>query len=162
MKNYIIEIRWAGIFTIVSILWVILEKMLGLHDTAIGKQPAVSMLFAIPAILVYVLALLEKKKKVFNGQMSWKDGVVSGMILSLFIAVLSPITQWIAFTVISPEFFLKAVKFYTDKHILTETRALEMFNLPAYMKKSITESLSMGVITSAVVAFIVKTKTSKS
>jgi hypothetical protein len=161
MKNYIIEIRWAFIFTVTAILWAGIEKLMGMHDSKIGSQPVFSMLFAIPAIFVYVLALLEIKQKKFNGVMSWKEGVVSGFVMSLFVAVLSPVSQWATYTLISPEFFAKAVKFYTDKHILTETRALEAFNLAAYMKKSITESLSMGVITSALVALIVKTKTAK-
>jgi len=162
MKNYIIEIRWAFIFTITAILWAGIEKLMGMHDSNIGTQPVFSFLFAIPAIAVYFLALLEKKQKTYNGNMSWKEGVVSGFVMSLFVAVLSPIAQWAIYTQISPEFFAKAVKFYTNRHILTEERALEAFNIQAYMKKSITESLSMGVITSALVALIVKTKTPKS
>lgn len=162
MKNYIIEIRWAFIFTVASLLWAGIEKLVGMHDSNIGTQPVFSLLFGIPAIAIYVLALLEKKQKVYNGKMSWKEATVSGIVLSLFVAVLSPVAQWAIYTLISPEFFPKAIKFYTDKKIVTETRALEMFNVQAYMKKAITESLSMGVITSALVALMVQTKNKKS
>lgn len=161
MKNYIIEIRWAFIFTVAAILWAGIEKLFGMHDSNIGTQPIFSLLFGIPAIAIYFLALLEKKQKVFKGHMSWKEGTVSGIILSLFVAVLSPIAQWAIFTLISPEFFAKAIKFYTEKHTMTEARALEMFNVQAYMKKGITEALSMGVITSALVALFVKSKNPK-
>jgi hypothetical protein len=161
MKTFIIEIRWAFIFTVTAILWAGIEKLMGMHDSKIGSQPMFSILFAVPAIFVYVLALLEIKQKKFNGVMTWKEGVVHGFVMSLFVAVLSPVSQWATYMLISPEFFAKAVNFYTDKHIMTETRALEVFNIQAYLKKCVIESLSMGVITSVLVALIVKTKTPK-
>lgn len=161
MKNYIIEIKWAAIFSAVSLLWIVVEKLAGLHDQNIAHQQAYSMIFALPAIVVFVLALRDKKNNSFGGNMSWKEGVISGIIMSLFIAVLSPIVQWIGYTVVSPEFFAKAIKHFTDSRILTEAKAMEIFNLPAYMKKGITEALSMGVITSALVALFVKSKNPK-
>lgn len=161
MKNYTTEIKWAAIFTIASILWMLIEKMTGLHDTNIGKQPVYSMLFAIPAIAIYFLALLDKKKTAFNGVMGWKEGLISGMILSVFVAVLSPMAQWVSFTMISPEYFPNAIKFYTNKHLMTEAKAIEYFNFSSFMKKGVFDALSMGVITSALVAFIVQTKTPK-
>ncbi len=161
MKNYMIEIRWAFIFTVATMLWAGIEKLFGMHDANLGTQPVFSMLFAVPAIAIYAMAMFEKKQKVYNGKMSWKDGTISGIVLSLFIAVLSPVAQWAIFELISPDFFAKATQFYTDKKILTQTRALEMFNIQAYMKKSITESLSMGVITAAIVALIVQSKKPK-
>lgn len=161
MKNYIIEIKWAVIFSGASLLWIVIEKMTGLHDQNIANQQAYSLIFALPAIVIFALALRDKKKNALNGTMQWKEGVISGIILSLFIAVLSPVVQWIGYTVISPQFFPNAVKHFTDSHILTEAKAMEIFNLPAYMKKGITEALSMGVITSALVALFVKSKTPK-
>lgn len=137
MKNYIIEIRWAFIFTLASILWAGIEKLVGLHDSKIGTMPAFFLLFAIPAVAIYFLSLLEKKEKVFNGNMSWKEGTVCGIVLSLFIAVLSPVAQWAIYTLISPEYFAKAIKFYTEKHVLTEARAVEQFNIAAYMKREL-------------------------
>lgn len=162
MKNYIIEIRWAFIFIVATVLWAGIEKLMGLHDSKIGTMPFFFLFFAIPAVAIYVLALLEKKEKIYHGQMSWKEATVSGIVLSLFIAFLNPVAQWAIYTLISPEYFAKAVKLYTDKHTLTEAQAMARFNLPAYMKQSITESLSIGVITSALVALFVQTKNKKS
>jgi hypothetical protein len=60
MKNSRIEIKWAVIFAIVGLLWMFGEKLAGLHDEHINKHPSYSFLFAIPAIAVYVFALLDK------------------------------------------------------------------------------------------------------
>ncbi|MDY0089018.1 MAG: hypothetical protein RBR78_01495 [Flavobacteriaceae bacterium] len=68
MKNLKIEIKWAVIFSLMMLLWMLLEKLTGLHSTHIDKHAYISNLFAIPAILIYVLALKDKKKNFYNGQ----------------------------------------------------------------------------------------------
>lgn len=158
MKNFTIEIKWAAIFTVASVLWAGVEKFSGLHDAQIGKQPVYSMLFALPAIFIFFLALRDKKKRFFSGQMSWKQGMISGMILSVFIAVLSPVAVWFAYSVLSPGYFPKAIQYYTETRTMTQTQAELYFSMTAFMKKGVADALSMGVITSAVVALIVQSK----
>ena len=62
MKNLKTEIKWAIIFTLMTICWMLVEKLTGLHSTHIGKHMVYTKLYAIPSVLVYVLALLDKKK----------------------------------------------------------------------------------------------------
>src|SRR5690606_9136177 len=64
----------------------------------------------LPAIIVMVMALQDKKKHDYGGQMSYMQGLVSGIILSAFIALISPLTQWITSFVISPEYFPNVIK----------------------------------------------------
>lgn len=92
MKNIKIEIKWAIIFSVVGLLWMVLEKLTGLHGKYIDYHLYLTNLFAIPAIIVMVMALKDKKKNFYNGQMSYKQGLISGTILSIIIAVLSPLT----------------------------------------------------------------------
>lgn len=93
MKNIKIEIKWAIIFSLIVLLWMLLEKLSGLHSTYIDYHLYLTNLFAIPAIWVMVLALKDKKKNYYSGQMSYKQGLIFGIILSLIIALLSPLTQ---------------------------------------------------------------------
>lgn len=60
MKNIKIEFKWAIIFTVIMIVWMFIEKLVGLHSTHISKHEKLSSLFAIIAISIYVLALLDK------------------------------------------------------------------------------------------------------
>ena len=92
MKNIKIELKWAIIFSVVGLLWMVLEKLTGLHGKYIDYHLYLTNLFAIPAIIVMVMALKDKKKNFYNGQMSYKQGLISGTILSIIIAVLSPLT----------------------------------------------------------------------
>ncbi len=81
MKNIQIEIKWAIIFSIVGLLWMLLEKLSGLHSTYIDYHLYLTNLFAIPAIIMMVMALKDKKKNFYNGKMNYKQGLVSGIIL---------------------------------------------------------------------------------
>jgi hypothetical protein len=47
MSQYKIEIKWALIFFIVSLIWIFLEKLVGLHDAHIDKHPIYTNFFAI-------------------------------------------------------------------------------------------------------------------
>jgi len=159
MKQFKIEIKWAVVFMIASIVWTVIEKMAGFHDIRIHQQVMFSALFAIPAIAIYVLMLREKKQKYFNGNMSWQQGFISGIFLAVFVAVLSIVAQFISYTFISPEFFPNMIKYTVNSHRMTEEVAQANFNLQSAVKRGVFDALSYGVLTSAIVALFVKTKT---
>ena len=62
MKNIKIELKWAFIFILTMLLWMLFEKSMGWHDEKIADHATYTNFFAIPAILVYVFALLDKKR----------------------------------------------------------------------------------------------------
>ncbi|WP_309641669.1 DUF4199 domain-containing protein [Flavobacterium sp.] len=158
MKKFSIEIRWAIQFSIFTLVWMIIEKSVGLHDQYIAKQAIYTNLFAIIAITIYVLALLDKKKNYYQGKMDWKQGFLCGLVLSFVIAVLSPMVQYITFTYITPNFFAKITEYAVSHKIQTQAQAETFFSMKSYILQGIFGALSMGVITAALVALVVKTK----
>ena len=62
MKSKLIEIKWAIIFTIIALLWMMFEKSMGWHDALIAKHALYTNWFGLIAILVYIVALLDKRK----------------------------------------------------------------------------------------------------
>ena len=94
MKNIQIEIKWALIFSITGLVWMVLEKLCGLHGKYIDYHLYLTNLFAIPAIIIMVMALKDKKKNFYGGQMNYKQGLISGLVLSAIIALLSPLTRF--------------------------------------------------------------------
>ncbi|MCX2679145.1 DUF4199 domain-containing protein [Galbibacter sp. EGI 63066] len=162
MSKYKIEIKWAFIFMGVGLLWMLLEKLSGLHSTHIDKHMYLTNLFAIPAIIMFVLALKDKKKKFYNGQMTFKQGFVCGLIISVIIAVFGPVTQWITSYVITPEYFPNVIDYSLETgYHDTREEAEAFFNYGNYAKQSVLWGLIMGVVTSAIVAFFVRTKNQK-
>lgn len=158
MEKFKIEFKWAIIFSISLLVWMYFEKTMGWHAEKVKFQPIFTMLFGIIAIILYVLALLEKKKNYFDQKMDWKQGFLSGAILSLFIAAFSPIVQYISFELISPEFFSNMISYKTAKNQMTVEAAEKYFSMSNYIYTNTFASLSTGIVTAAIVAFFVKSK----
>ena len=162
MKKTKIEIKWAIIFSVVSLLWMLLEKLSGLHGEHIDYHMYLTNLFAIPAIVMMVLALKDKKKNYYSGQMTYKQGLISGIIVSVFIAILSPLTQWITSYVISPEYFPNIIKRSVELgYYKTTEDATAEFNYANYAVYSVVGALMTGILTTAIVMLFLRSKTTQ-
>lgn len=140
----------------------VLEKLSGLHGKYIDYQMYLTNLFAIPAIITMVLALKEKKNRFYNGQMNYLQGLISGVILSIFIALLSPLTQWITSYVITPEYFPNVIKRSVELGYYKSIEEAESyFNYQNYAIQSTIGSLVMGIITSAIAMIFIRSKSKK-
>lgn len=158
MKNYCIEIKWGVIYIIASIAWMFLEKAVGLHDVHIDKHPIYTMLFIFVAIAIYAMAIRDKKKNFFNGVMTWKQGFVSGIVMTAVAALLTPLMQYISSTFITPDFFKNAIAYSVEHHKSTREQAESYFNLKSYIYQATFGTLSFGVVISAISAYFNKTK----
>lgn len=158
MKKFAIEIKWGVQFSIASLVWMIVEFSAGLHDVHIDKQLIYTNLFAIVAIALYALALREKKYVFYKGIMTWKQGFMSGVVLSIVICILSPLVQYLTYTFITPNFFTTIIKYFVEHHFKTQEQAEAYFSLKSYILQGIFGSLSMGIITAAIVALFLKNK----
>ena len=158
MKKFGIEIKWAINFSIITLLWMILEHSLGWHDENIGKHAIYTNFFIIIAIFTYFIAIKDKKDNFYARNMTFRKGFVSGVMLSIFIAILSPIVQYISFKFIAPNFFENIINYTVTHKIQTQIQAEDYFNLKSYTIQGFFGSLSMGVVTSAIIAYFLKSK----
>jgi hypothetical protein len=159
MPTIKIEIKWAILFSVMGLAWMFLEKLSGLHSTYIDYHLYLTNLFAIPAIWVMVLALKEKKKVYYNGNISYKQGLISGIILSVIIALFSPITQWITTFIITPEYFPNVIKRSVEiGYYKTTAEAESNFNYSNYAVQGAIAAFIMGLITTSVAMIFIRTK----
>ena len=156
MKNYQTEIKWGIIFTIVGLLWMVFEKAMGWHDELIEKHPLYTNLFGIIAILIYFLALRDKRENFFNGIMSWRQGFISGIIVTIVITLFTPLSQYLVYQYISPDYFTNIIEYSVGNDRLNRKDADALFNLKSYIIQSTSWALVMGVVTAAIVAWILK------
>jgi hypothetical protein len=144
MKNIRIEFKWALLFSLMGLLWMVLEKLTGLHDRYIDYHPYLTNLFAIPAIVVMVMALNDKKRNFYNQEMGYVQGFVSGLILSV---------------VITPEYFSNAIQRSVEIGNFNSTAEAEAnFNYPNYAIQGAIGALVMGILTTAVAMIFIRTK----
>lgn len=156
MGNRKIEIKWAIIFTIATLLWMCFEKAMGWHSNKIADHATMTNFFAIIAIGIYVFALLNKRKAYYNGFITWKQGFISGVILSLFVMLLNPLAGLLIHKVISPEYFPNVIAYAIESGQSTKAEAEAYFNLTSYLIQGAVFSLIIGIITGAIVSIFVK------
>lgn len=159
MHQIRIEVKWAIIFSLMTLAWMVLERISGLHGKYIDYHLYLTNLFAIPAILVMVMALRDKKASFYSGKMSYKQGLISGIILSAFIAILSPITQWITSYIITPEYFPTVIQRSVELgYYGTIAEAEANFNYMNYARQGLLGALVMGIATTALAMIFIRTK----
>lgn len=158
MKKFKIEFKWAIYIIILFLAWMTIEKQLGFHNEKLKWQVFFGMLIVIPNFVLYYLALRDKKNNFYNGEMNWKQGFYSAMVISFIIVLFSPFTQFITYEFISPNFFDNMIALSVERGKLTEEEAKSFFNLSASIWQSISSGLSFGVVLGAIVAYIIRTK----
>jgi len=159
MKNLKIEVKWALIFILSTLLWMVLERAVGLHDQYIGEHAIYTNLFAIVAITIFVFALLDKRKKSYGGVMTYQQGLVSGLIISAMVAAFSPLGQYITSTIITPDYFANIIRYSVENGLMEQKDAEEYFNLQSYIVQGVFGALVMGTVTSAIVALFTRKST---
>ena len=158
MSKYRIEIKLAIIFSVVMILWMMGEKMFGLHDEFIAEHAFYSSFFAIVAIGIYLLALYDKRKNYHNGIMSWQEGFKSGAILTAGIVILSPFVQLLISQIITPDYFQNITDYSITTGEMTREEAEAYFSLKSYIIQSMVWAAITGLITAAIAALILRRK----
>lgn len=149
MKNYRVEFKWAVIYMIMTFVWALIAKSLGFHSDRIASGQIFNTLIIIPSFLVYVLSIMEKSKIRYQGLITFKQGFVSGMILTLFVTILGPLTPLFS-VMISPDFFNSAIQFVVSNKTMTEADAAEYFNLTTFIVHGIIAAPVFGLVFSAI------------
>ncbi|WP_343849958.1 DUF4199 domain-containing protein [Algoriphagus jejuensis] len=158
MKNIKIEIKWGVLFILIGLIWMVFEKTMGWHDVHIDQHATYSMFFAPIAIAIYVFGLIDKKRNFYHGRMSYMQGFVAGLIITLIVVILTPLSQYITSTFITPEFFNNVIAYSVSSGAMEQVAAEEYFNLKNYIIQGTVFAAVMGLITSAVVAAFLKSK----
>jgi hypothetical protein len=158
MSKFSIEIKWGVIFSAASIAWMIVEKSLGYHDNHIGLEPLFSNIFGIFAFAIFFFGILEEKKRIYKNNMTWTQGFISGVYLAFFCTAFCPVAQYIVYTFVSPDFFKNMVNYRVLHHEQTREKAEAVFNLGSYIAQAVSFTMSMGVLTAAIVALLLRTK----
>jgi hypothetical protein len=157
MQKIALELKWAVIFVVAGLIWMLLEKLSGLHSTRIEWHPVVTNFFIVVAVAVYWLALKEKRKSL-GGTISFKQAFISGLIISFIVTVLTPLWQYINLNIISPGYFKNVTAYSVENKLMTAEVAADYFSMKNYIIQSTIFAPIAGIITSLLVALIVSRK----
>lgn len=154
------ELKWAIVYVVMTMAWALLGKGLGFHDTNIAAGAIFNTLIIIPSVIIYVLAMREKKLKHYGGQISYKQAFMSGLVLTLFVTILGPVYP--AFTnAISPDFFDNSIRFMVTSDQMSEADAVKQFTLTSFIIQGFFGSIVFGLVYAAIISIFLRSKNSK-
>ncbi|MBL0308775.1 MAG: DUF4199 domain-containing protein [Bacteroidetes bacterium] len=154
-----IIVRYSVLLSLLMLLWLSLEYMVGLHDRFIAYQPYVTLLAVGISIFCIHRALIEVQKEALH-RLTFRQAFVIGFIITLISAVLAIPVQIIFHQLINPDFF-QNMKEYSVKHAIelnedverAKLQAESYFNLTSYLLQSVLGTLVSGTVISLVLAW---------
>lgn len=158
MKNIRTELKWALIFLAMQLVWMAGEKLAGLHGPLIEKHALYTNFIAIPSVLIYILALRDKRLRDYGGFMTYRQGFISGLLITAIVTLLSPLMIWLTVGVISPDFFAHFREYAVASGQMSAEQAAAYFSLRSYMVQAAFGAAAMGTVTAALVALLTKKK----
>lgn len=150
------DLKWGLILAASSLLWVVLEKALGLYGNYIPLYIRATNLYGIPALLIYCLAMINKREKDYGGIMTWKQGFISGLMISVIVLLLTPLLKYISYSLIAPEYFENIIHFGAHVKNKNEAALRGFFNMSNTIKQSMYAIALLGPIAAAMAAMTVK------
>ncbi len=155
LKNLTTEIRWAFIFSALTILWMAIEKSLGYHGENIAGYHKFTFLFIPVTFLIYFLALRNTRNN-RGGITTYKESLVSGMLISIFIAILAPVTQMIIHNYVTPDFLSNLSHYAVSVDGIDADEADSFFTVSNYMKQTAIRAPITGTVITLLLSLIIR------
>jgi hypothetical protein len=83
---------------------------------------------------------------------------MSGLVITAIVTLLSPLTQYITSTVITPEFFPNAIRHSVSTGAMTQEAAEQYFSLRNYIIQRLIGAPVIGLVTTLIVAIFTRSK----
>ena len=162
MKDFRVELRWGLIFSLLTMILGFVEKMyLGWHDKHIDQQMGGHFLILLTLyVVVFYLGIREKRNYYYKNKMTWKEGIISGGMITVIVALLTPLSVFFIYHYASPDFFHNMIDYQTHKERFPMSRdnAEDFFNMGSYIILEISTAFSFGIGVSALLALFLRTQ----
>ena len=162
--NLRLELRYAVLISLLMLLWLALEFMVGLQDTYVAYHPFVTV-FALLIPLIGSYRALRSKREELNGQLTFGQGLKTGLWIAVFSALFSVPVQLVFHFVINPDFFDTMIAHAVQQAELHKldtaqaaTQAQSFFCLQSYIPMSFIVTLILGIVFAAIMALVMRNK----
>lgn len=161
-----IVLKYGILIVVFIFLWGVLEYLAGLRVDAFGFHP-VATLFSLVIPLVFLYMGMRERQKKYSGTFTYGQAFKTGLFITLVVAILYPLGQWLYQALFAPEFF-ESMQAFTEARQLAEgvdpevARRLEPdegFSLSRYLLGSFLGAFVAGLVMSAMMALFVRDKT---
>lgn len=158
MNKIGIELKWAAFITAFTCLWAALEHALGYHKD-FSNIIGIAFVYYIILTFLWAIAFIDKKKSLGKDTVwEFKNAFKFGLFITGLTTLLSPIAQYIIYETISPDYFNNIIEYQLSKCRQTRESLELIHNMNFTIRQGVMNALSLGVIYSALYAWVFKTK----
>ena len=159
-----IALKYGVLIVLFSIIWIGLEYLVGLQTEYVEFHPLITLLtLVIPLMLMYFGIREAQRSSVAH--FTYGDAFKTGVAITVVVAVLNPLLQWICYTLAFPGFF-EALQANSEAYQLSlgvdlevaREQATEQYSLGTYLWQSFIGTLLGGIIIAAIIAIFVRDK----
>ncbi len=151
-----IEKKYGIVTGVLMVIWLLLEYAFGLHDQFLDLFFIVTnFVFLIPIVGMYLA--IKKEKTRLEGNITLKQGFLTGTIISFISASIAAIGQICYHQFVNRDYF----DFMIDKSVemgVEATQAASHFNMRSYVSGVFISYLLFGLVISLIMSFIQKTR----
>ena len=156
MKKFSLEFKWAIFFSVMTLAWIFFERMLGFHGDKVHQHATFTNFVAIPSIAIYIFGILEKRRTHFHGKMNYAEGFITGLKITLFVMLLSPLVNYLALVYVSPNYLTNIGSYAVSNDLISQEQADVTFSLTSYILQGLIGAGVMGFLTTTVVAIFTR------
>jgi hypothetical protein len=151
-----IKLRYAVLTNLLILTWLTVEYLLGLQDNYIALYPYTSALSVGFFFFCYQKAFTEETE-LRQGSFSFKQGILSGFLLSLFTGLIAgPVHYWF-YKFINPELIGNILQHtIAQSHAAPEVLA-HFINRPALTFQAMLYTFLAGILVSLILAWRMRT-----
>lgn len=104
-------VKYGLILTGTIVVWLAVMHSLGAYSAQKTEMSIVDYFYVlVPAIVLYLG--IKEKKKMSKNRLTYKEGVIEGLRISVIYGVLSPIVFYLYYTLVNPDAIQFAKKAY--------------------------------------------------
>ncbi len=155
--NIRIELKYAMLITLLLLLWLAFEFMIGIQDRYIAWYPYATILsFFIP--IGATRQAMVAKREMLHGEMPFKKAFITGLTIAGLTAVFAIPSQLVFHYIINPDFFEDMIQYAVAHGHSTSAQAAQYYNLRTSLIEGVVGSLLLGSLIAGVMAYFMRTK----
>lgn len=156
MKKFSLEFKWAIFFSVMTLVWIFIERLLGFHGDKVHQHASFTNFVAIPSIAIYIFGILDKRRNYLDGKMNYAQGFITGLKITLFVMLLSPLVNYLALVYVSPNYLTNIGTYAVNNDLISQQQADVTFSLTSYILQGLVGAGVMGFLTTSVVAIFTR------
>jgi Protein of unknown function (DUF4199) len=143
----VVELRYAVLTSLATLLWLITEYVIGFQDKYISIYPFVTLCSLAVPLLCYRQAFREKRD-VLGNKFTLQQALLAGFLLALFTSIFSIPVEIFFLQLINPDFMADMIRYAAVQTKQTEEAVAVYINL----QSMIMETVLVTFITSGIIA----------